>query len=282
METNTNSNKSALKPSALMTAPITAPMTERYAIVLILILILLTIAQTWAGKDGKDESIEKVIQPNRHTIEMSLFNWISKITIGGVSIVKDQEEELHKSYPGEITWFQNANFIKPYLVKEYTELDTDQVKIGKLILAGHLGLHDLLSDLRARYWDQNKNHKGDNDNELIDLISYVYSTTPESMIPEERYEADHLLQIKPDIENELGWIGTVLIADGLRKFDPESANEIEAGLIRQAKHKAIFFGLFFIFSPYPHNLNSKRTNNAMHLSPRSPVLTWQRLLLGHR
>ncbi len=209
---------------------------ERIGVLVLAILLVVTILQTWAGSSQQHTT---TISP-RHTMEVALFNWVARVMIGSRSIADRQALANNGNLPETVNWIREPKNFASYLERVTEETpDSEQVGIGKTILAGHLGLRPQYAELRARAGRE----LSDLGVDLLGLIDKIYGQSQN----EKALDAEYLLDVAPLVEEELGWIGKILVADGLKTFDQGRAEKELEKLYSEARQKAIIFGIMFCF-----------------------------------
>lgn len=207
---------------------------ERIGVLVLALLLGVTILQTWAGSTHQQAP---TLAP-RHSMEVALFNWVARLMIGGRSIADRQAAENSSTLPNSVNWVRDPQNFATYLERatEGTP-DSEQVGIGKTILAGHLGLRPQYAELRAKAGRE----LSDLGVDLLGLIDKVYGQSEKEKV----LDAEYLLDVAPLVEEELGWIGKILVADGLKTFDQGRADQEIEKLYTEARRKAILFGIMF-------------------------------------
>jgi membrane protease YdiL (CAAX protease family) len=206
---------------------------QKRNVILLICLLTITILQTWTGS-GLSEK-EKPAISTTPSMELALFNWVARILIGSKTLYLEQVAKRGDEFPEDLKWIQRFGAIDAYLAPSIEDSSiTEDVLIGKTILAGHENLRTQYAELRVKAGRRSSESKVD----LLDLIDKVYGQADKNNTLSKKY----LLSISESVEQKLGWIGKILILDGIAKtYSTEAQLELNV-LYEEAQHKAVVFG----------------------------------------
>ncbi len=208
---------------------------EITTIIFLLILISLTISQTWSEKE---KSKNEANLPYRYSLQMSLFNWVAKISVGAREISISQTKDTKDI--SKYKWLKNGDFIKGFLNSEDKDFKTEQIQIAKLILASELMLSTEYEQLLEKY-SSNLSSSGHNITALINQVYWNKLPAPESHIKQNATE--YLTENTDKIIADMGWIGSLFISKTRLYSDPNSTEQVRNKLLLEAKHRTLFFSM---------------------------------------
>jgi membrane protease YdiL (CAAX protease family) len=201
-------------------------------IIFLIFLLAVTILQTWSGSGLSEKEKPAISTPS---MELALFNWVARILIGSKTLYLEQVEKRGAEFPENLKWVQRIGAIDAYLEPSIEDNSiTEDVLVGKTILAGHANLRSQYAELRVKAGRRSSESKVD----VLALVDKVYGQADKNNTLTEEY----LLSISESVEEKLGWIGKILILDGIAKTAPEEAKTKLNFLYEEAQTKAVVFG----------------------------------------
>lgn len=205
---------------------------QKRNIILLICLLGITILQTWTGSGLSEKEKPAISTPS---MELALFNWVARILIGSKTLYLEQVAKRGEEFPESLKWVQRIGAIDAYLEPSIEDNSiTEDVLIGKTILAGHENLRSQYAELRVKAGRRSSESKVD----ILALIDKIYGQADKNHTLTEEY----LLSISESVEDKLGWIGRILILDGIAITAPEEAKTELNLLYEEAQKKAVVFG----------------------------------------
>lgn len=210
-------------------------------IILLIGLIFLTIFQTWSGTGIKDAP--KPAQITGPSMELALFNWVAKILVGSKSLIQNRNkaplEAGSETAPKIVDWLKSNETIASYLEPSLADNElSEDVLIGKTILAGHENLRSQYAELRVKAGRKSSSSSLD----LLGIVDQVYSSKEKHP----KLTAELVDSFKEPVQTQMGWIGKILYIDALRQTEPAKADELIESTYAEAREKAVTFGFLFI------------------------------------
>jgi len=217
---------------------------HKKSVLILLILLGITVLHTWSGGTTSNvEQLENKPGLAVPSMELSLFNWVAKILIGSKQIASDYYANEGRKIPESLAWLNSfapiANYLEPSIQDEGL---TQDVLIGKTILAGHEGLRSQYAELRVKAGRESSDYSID----ILALVDKVYGQADKKG----ELTAKYLDSISPTVEAHLGWISKILLVDALKLSNPDAAQIKRDFIYAEAADKALMFGFMFLIGAF--------------------------------
>lgn len=213
---------------------------HKKSVLILLILLSITVIHTWSGGTTSNvEQLEAKKELSIPSMELSLFNWVAKILIGSKQIASEYYADKGIEIPKSLAWLNSfapiANYLEPSIQDQGL---TQDVLIGKTILAGHEGLRSQYAELRVKAGRESSDYSLD----ILALIDKVYGQADKKG----QLTAEYLDSISTNVETHLGWISKILLVDALKLSNPDAAKIKLDFIYAEASEKALVFGFMFL------------------------------------
>jgi len=213
---------------------------HKKSVLILSILLIITILHTWSGGTTSNvEQLETKKELAVPSMELSLFNWVAKILIGSKQIATEYYASEGREIPKSMAWLNSfapiANYLEPSIQDQAL---TQDVLIGKTILAGHEGLRSQYAELRVKAGRESSDYSVD----ILALVDKVYGQADKKG----QLTAPYLESISPTVETHLGWISKILLVDALKLTNPDAAKIKLDFIYAEAAEKATVFGFMFL------------------------------------